>query len=122
MDSKSTDEQPVTALTITPSAAEKVAELIAEEGDGQQNLVLRIYVQGGGCAGFQYGFAFEEAVQENDTEIVTEYIKVVIDPVSLPYLNGAEIDYIKDLDDVARLIVRNPNARKSCGCGSSFSL
>ncbi|QIK38623.1 iron-sulfur cluster insertion protein ErpA [Caldichromatium japonicum] len=105
-------------LVFTSSAAAKVAELIQEEG--HPGLMLRIYIQGGGCSGFQYGFTFEEAVQEDDTTVETDGIKLLIDPLSLPYLVGAEIDYTEGLQG-AQFVIRNPNATTTCGCGSSFS-
>lgn len=105
-------------LVFTTSAASKVAELISEEGN--PGLMLRVYIQGGGCSGFQYGFTFDEEIQEGDTEIVTDGVKLVIDPTSLQYLTGAEIDYTEGLQG-AQFVIRNPNAATTCGCGSSFS-
>lgn len=105
-------------LIFTSAAAAKVAELIREEGN--PDLMLRIYIQGGGCSGFQYGFTFEEEIQEGDTEVETDGVKLLIDPLSLPYLVGAEIDYTEGLQG-AQFVIRNPNATTTCGCGSSFS-
>lgn len=105
-------------LNFTSSAASKVAQLIDEEGNAA--LMLRVYIQGGGCSGFQYGFTFDEEIQEGDTEIVTEGVKLVVDPMSLQYLMGAEIDYTEGLQG-AQFVIRNPNATTTCGCGSSFS-
>lgn len=106
-------------LVFTGAAASKVAHLIAEEGN--PDLMLRVYIQGGGCSGFQYGFTFDEAVQEGDTEVVTDGVKLLIDPMSMQYLMGAEIDYTEGLQG-AQFVIRNPNASTTCGCGSSFSV
>jgi iron-sulfur cluster insertion protein len=95
-----------------------VLELITEEGN--PGLQLRIYVSGGGCSGFQYGFAFEESAGDGDLVIEKDGVKLLIDPTSLQYLNGAEVDYQESLDG-SRFVIRNPNAKSSCGCGSSFS-
>jgi len=105
-------------LIFTSSAASKVAELIREEGN--PGLMLRVYIQGGGCSGFQYGFTFEEEAQEGDTEIVTDGVKLLVDPMSMQYLMGAEIDYTEGLQG-EQFVIRNPNATTTCGCGSSFS-
>jgi iron-sulfur cluster insertion protein len=105
-------------VLFSDSAAGKVSELIAEEGNPE--LKLRIYVSGGGCSGFQYGFAFEEAAGDDDLVIEKHGVRVLIDPVSLTYLSGAEVDYQDDLDG-SRFIIKNPNAKSTCGCGSSFS-
>jgi iron-sulfur cluster insertion protein len=109
---------PATPLVVTTAAARKVAELVADEGNPA--LKLRIYVTGGGCSGFQYGFAFEESDAADDTRIDAEGISVVVDPMSLQYLAGAEIDFEDGLEG-ARFVIRNPNATSTCGCGSSFS-
>jgi iron-sulfur cluster insertion protein len=106
------------ALVFTPAAARKVAELIAEEGN--PDLMLRIYVQGGGCSGFQYGFTFDETVNEGDEQVVTDGVTLLIDPMSIQYLMGAEVDYSEGLQG-AQFVIRNPNATTTCGCGSSFS-
>lgn len=111
-------ETPATPLVVTAAAAHKVAELVADEGNPA--LKLRIYVTGGGCSGFQYGFAFEEGGADDDTRIDAEGISVVVDPMSLQYLTGAEIDFEDGLEG-ARFVIRNPNATSTCGCGSSFS-
>ena len=105
-------------LLFTSAAAKKVSELIAEEGN--QELMLRIYVQGGGCSGFQYGFTFDETVNDGDEKIVTDGVTLRIDPMSLQYLMGAEVDYSEGLQG-AQFVIRNPNASTTCGCGSSFS-
>jgi len=106
-------------LVFTTAAAAKVASLIEDEGN--PSLMLRVYIQGGGCSGFQYGFTFDEALQEGDTEVVTEGVKLLIDPMSMQYLTGAEIDYTEGLQG-AQFVIRNPNASTTCGCGSSFSV
>jgi len=106
-------------LVFTKNAAKKVAELIAEEGN--PNLMLRIYVQGGGCSGFQYGFTFDEEVAEGDEKISTDNVSLLIDPMSLQYLMGAEVDYTEGLQG-AQFVIRNPNASTTCGCGSSFAV
>lgn len=105
-------------LEITSAAATKVAELIKDEGN--PNLMLRVYIQGGGCSGFQYGFTFEEKVEDGDTEVTREDVKFLVDPMSMQYLTGAEIDYTEGLQG-AQFVIRNPNATTTCGCGSSFS-
>lgn len=107
-------------LIVTTSAANKVFELIQEEGN--PSLKLRVYVTGGGCSGFQYGFSFDEAVNDDDAVVTANVhgVQVVVDPMSLQYLMGAEIDYQEDING-AQFIIRNPNAQTTCGCGSSFS-
>jgi iron-sulfur cluster insertion protein len=105
-------------LIFTDAAAAKVKGLIAEEGN--PSLLLRVYITGGGCSGFQYGFTFDEAVNEGDTEVEKNGVRLVVDPMSFQYLVGAEIDYKEDLEG-ARFVIRNPNATTTCGCGSSFS-
>ena len=107
------------ALIFTDSAAHKVGELIREEGNA--NLKLRVFVSGGGCSGFQYGFTFDENEEEGDTCVVTQGVRLVVDPMSFQYLAGAEIDYTEGLEG-AQFVIRNPNARTTCGCGSSFSV
>lgn len=114
----STDTLADTPLLFTASAAAKVAELIAEEQNPA--LMLRVYIQGGGCSGFQYGFTFDEEIQDGDTEIVTDGVKLLIDPMSMQYLSGAEIDFTEGLHG-AQFVIRNPNATTTCGCGSSFA-
>lgn len=105
-------------IVFTDSAASKVGELIAEEGN--EALMLRVYVQGGGCSGFQYGFTFDETANEDDTQVEKNGVRVLIDSMSIQYLNGAEIDYREDASG-AQFVIRNPNATTTCGCGSSFS-
>ncbi|HMQ72477.1 MAG TPA: iron-sulfur cluster insertion protein ErpA [Rubrivivax sp.] len=111
------DEMPA-PLIFTDSAAGKVAELVAEEGNPE--LKLRVFVQGGGCSGFQYGFTFDEVVNEDDTQMSKNGVTLLIDAMSLQYLMGAEIDYKEDLQG-AQFVIRNPNATTTCGCGSSFT-
>lgn len=106
-------------IRISESVVEKVGEMIAEEGD--PNLALRIFVTGGGCSGFQYGFAFDDEKKDDDIRVERGAITVVVDAMSLQYLMGAEIDYEDKLEG-ARFVIRNPNAASSCGCGSSFSV
>ena len=106
------------ALLFTDAAALKVAELIREEANPA--LKLRVYVQGGGCSGFQYGFTFDEALEEGDMAVEKHGVTLVIDPMSFQYLLGAEIDYREGLEG-AQFVIRNPNAKSTCGCGSSFS-
>ena len=108
-----------TPLNFTDAAARKVGELIEQEGNSA--LKLRVYIQGGGCSGFQYGFTFDEEIQDGDTEIENGGVTLLVDPLSVQYLTGAEIDYREDLSG-AQFIIRNPNATTTCGCGSSFSV
>jgi iron-sulfur cluster insertion protein len=107
------------AMTFTDSAAKKVKNLIEEEGN--QNLMLRVYITGGGCAGFSYGFTFDEQKKEGDTEIVNHGVTLLVDPMSIQYLMGSEVDYTEGLQG-SQFVVRNPNATSTCGCGSSFSI
>jgi iron-sulfur cluster insertion protein len=106
-------------LLFTDAAARKVSELIA--GEGNPNLMLRVFVQGGGCSGLQYGFEFDEQVQDGDTCVENQGVKLLIDPMSFQYLGGAEIDFRDNLDG-AQFVIRNPSAQTTCGCGSSFSV
>jgi iron-sulfur cluster insertion protein len=105
-------------LVFTDSAAGKVKELIEEEGNPA--LKLRVFVTGGGCSGFQYGFTFDEEVAEDDTAMEKNGVTLLIDPMSYQYLVGAEIDYSEGLEG-SQFVIRNPNAASTCGCGSSFS-
>lgn len=109
-------------INLTEKAAAKVWELIQEEGNS--NLKLRAYVTGGGCSGFQYGFTFDEAVQDDDTVVTRQVtggeVKLLVDSLSFQYLAGAEIDYKEDIEG-EQFIIRNPNAKTTCGCGSSFT-
>jgi iron-sulfur cluster insertion protein len=106
-------------VSLSDSAARRIAHLIAAEGDA--SLMLRLTVSGGGCSGFQYGFSFDNAVQTDDHLFERDGVKVVIDDASLDLLSGAEIDFVEDLVGAA-FQVKNPNAKSSCGCGSSFSI
>ncbi len=106
-------------LEFTSAAASKVRELI--EGGGNPALNLRVYIQGGGCSGFQYGFEFDEQRGEDDLAIVTDDVTLVVDPLSLQYLMGASVDYVESLHG-AQFTIRNPNAKSTCGCGSSFTV
>ncbi|NOY62644.1 MAG: iron-sulfur cluster insertion protein ErpA [Gammaproteobacteria bacterium] len=107
------------AIIFTDSAAAKVSGLIAEENNDA--LKLRVYISGGGCSGFQYGFTFDENIEEGDTTIEKGGVTLLVDPMSHQYLVGAEIDYTEGLEG-ARFVIRNPNAVTTCGCGSSFSV
>jgi len=106
-------------LVFTDSAASKVSQLIAEEAN--PNLKLRVFISGGGCSGFQYGFTFDENLEDGDTRVQNQGVELLVDPMSIQYLAGAEIDYKDDLEG-ARFVIRNPNAQTTCGCGSSFSV
>ena len=105
-------------LIFTDNAAGKVRQLIEEEGNPE--LKLRVFVNGGGCSGFQYGFTFDEMQNDDDTVMQKDGVTLLIDPMSYQYLMGAEIDYKEDLQG-AQFVIKNPNATKTCGCGSSFS-
>ena len=105
-------------LLFTDNAANKVKQLIEEEGNA--GLKLRVFVSGGGCSGFQYGFTFDETVNEDDTVLNKNGVQLLIDPMSFQYLVGAEIDYQEGLEG-AQFVIKNPNATSTCGCGSSFS-
>ncbi|WP_207478533.1 iron-sulfur cluster insertion protein ErpA [Arenibaculum pallidiluteum] len=107
------------AVALTESAARRVAALRAAEGDPA--LMLRITVSGGGCSGFQYGFGFDRAVNEDDAVFERDGVKLVVDEVSLDLLAGSEVDFVEDLMGAA-FQIRNPNATSSCGCGSSFAI
>lgn len=123
-------EMPLPTLVITDNAANKIGELMAEEENFQ--LKLRVFITGGGCSGFQYGFSFDETINKDDTVISKTILKpadadkdtinvqLLVDPMSLVYLIGAEIDYKSDLTG-EQFIIRNPNAKTTCGCGSSFA-
>ncbi|CAG0964593.1 Iron-sulfur cluster insertion protein ErpA [Rhodocyclaceae bacterium] len=105
-------------IVFTDNAANKVKELIQEEGNPE--LKLRVFVTGGGCSGFQYGFTFEESANEDDTAMEKNGVTLLIDPMSYQYLVGAEIDYTEGLQG-SQFVIKNPNAQSTCGCGSSFS-
>ncbi|MFC3814678.1 iron-sulfur cluster insertion protein ErpA [Lysobacter sp. GCM10012299] len=106
-------------LQFTSAAASKVRELIAEEGNAA--LKLRVYIQGGGCSGFQYGFEFDDQQGEDDLAVHTDGVTLLVDPLSLQYLMGAQVDYTESLHG-AQFVIRNPNAKTTCGCGSSFAV
>jgi len=105
-------------LVFTDAAANKVKDLIEEEKN--DSLKLRVFVSGGGCSGFQYGFTFDEKTQDGDTKIEKNGVTLLVDPMSFQYLSGAEIDYKEDLEG-SQFVIKNPNATTTCGCGSSFS-
>ncbi len=106
------------ALIFSDNAAGKVKQLIEEEGNPE--LKLRVFVTGGGCSGFQYGFTFDEVQNDDDSVMEKNGVKLLIDPMSYQYLSGAEIDYTEGLEG-AQFVIKNPNATSTCGCGSSFS-
>ena len=108
-----------TPINFTDNAVNKVKELIEEEGT--PDLKLRVFVSGGGCSGFQYGFTFEESINEDDTQVTKDSVTLLIDPMSFQYLTGAEIDY-QDNVQGSQFVIKNPNAETTCGCGSSFSV
>ncbi|MDZ7924799.1 MAG: iron-sulfur cluster insertion protein ErpA [Marinagarivorans sp.] len=108
-----------TPIQVTANALNKVRSLVEEEEN--PNLALRVYVTGGGCSGFQYGFSFEETLDDEDTLIEKDGVKVIVDAMSYPYLVGAKVDYKEGLQG-SRFTVENPNASSTCGCGSSFSI
>jgi iron-sulfur cluster insertion protein len=114
-----TDFEMPAALIFTDSAAAKVADLIADEGNPE--LKLRVFVQGGGCSGFSYGFTFDEIANDDDTTMQKNGVSLLIDAMSYQYLVGAEIDYKDDLQGAQFVIKNNPGATSTCGCGSSFS-
>ncbi|MFL2548850.1 MAG: iron-sulfur cluster insertion protein ErpA [Gammaproteobacteria bacterium] len=105
-------------LVFTEAAANKVKTLIEEEKN--DSLKLRVFVSGGGCSGFQYGFTFDENIQDGDTKVDKNGVTLLVDPMSFQYLSGAEIDYKEDLEG-SQFVIKNPNATTTCGCGSSFS-
>ena len=108
-----------TLVSLTPTAAAKVKELMAEEPEDA--LVLRVAIQGGGCSGFQYGLGFDSGAAEGDHELLLEGVRIVVDPFSAPYLQGATIDYLNGLQE-SGFKIDNPNAVSSCGCGHSFQV
>jgi len=112
-------EQGMPGLVLTDAAARKVQQLILEERNPQ--LKLRVYISGGGCSGFQYGFSFDEEQAEDDIAVVNDGVTLLVDPLSFQYLMGAEVDYTESLQG-AQFVIRNPNASTTCGCGSSFSI
>ncbi|NYT52694.1 MAG: iron-sulfur cluster insertion protein ErpA [Candidatus Vesicomyosocius endoextente] len=106
-------------IIFSDNAAKKVSTLIEEEQNN--NLYLRVYITGGGCSGFSYGFTFDEKRKEGDSGVTNNGVQLVVDPMSYQYLIGATVDYLEDLQG-ARFIIHNPNAKTTCGCGSSFSV
>ena len=118
MENVTTTIQDKEPLIFTDSAAEKVKKLIEEEKNPSLN--LRVFITGGGCSGFQYGFTFDEKIQDGDAEIAICGVKLLVDPMRIQYLRGAEIDYQEGLEG-AQFIIKNPNAKTTCGCGSSLS-
>ena len=120
------EEMPVIGSNATPApivftdaAARKVGELIKEEDN--PDLMLRVFISGGGCSGFQYGFTFDDEMEDGDSSVENHGVRLIVDPMSVQYLMGAEIDYKEDLEG-AQFVIRNPNATTTCGCGSSFSI
>jgi iron-sulfur cluster insertion protein len=120
------DDSPMTpraaeapSVAFTDAAAQKVRALLEEEEN--KNLKLRVFVTGGGCSGFQYGFTFDENQEEGDTRVDKGGVTLLVDPMSVQYLQGAEIDYKEDVQG-AQFVIRNPNAASTCGCGNSFSV
>lgn len=105
-------------LRISEAALERVRELIAEEGNPA--LKLRVFIEGGGCSGFQYGFSFDETPATDDFVLDRGGVELLVDPLSLQYLEGAEVDYVEELSG-AQFVIHNPNAKTTCGCGSSFT-
>ena len=106
-------------ITLSDRAAGKVKELVSEEEN--TDLKLRVFITGGGCSGFQYGFSFDEDAEEDDTRIERDGVTVLVDPLSFPYLAGSEVDYTEGLEG-SRFVVNNPNATTTCGCGASFAI
>ena len=106
-------------IVFTDAAARKVQELVL--GEGNPDLKLRVYISGGGCSGFQYGFSFDEEQAEDDIAVENDGVTLLVDPLSFQYLMGAEVDYAESLAG-AQFVIRNPNATTTCGCGSSFSV
>jgi iron-sulfur cluster insertion protein len=119
MENRPSYQQIDAPLAFTPAAATKVRTLISEEGN--EALKLRVYISGGGCSGFQYGFEFDEEQASDDVAVVTDGVTLLVDPLSLQYLMGAEVDYTESLTG-AQFVIRNPNAKTTCGCGSSFAV
>lgn len=114
-----TDPDSGAAMALSENAARKLRELRREEGNEQ--LMLRVYITGGGCAGFSYGFRFDETENADDTVVMRDDVKMVVDPLSIQYLAGGTVDYVEGLQG-ARFVIDNPNATSTCGCGSSFSV
>ena len=114
-----TPADPAAGIVLTEAAARKVMELILEEQN--PTLKLRVYITGGGCSGFQYGFTFDENTADDDVQVSRDGVTLLVDPLSYQYLTGAEVDYSESLQG-AQFVIRNPNATTTCGCGSSFSI
>ena len=108
-----------TSINLSPRAVQKVRDLVTEEENDE--LKLRVFITGGGCSGFQYGFTFDELTAEDDTAVETDGVTLLIDPMSFQYLVGSEVDYTEGLEG-SRFVINNPNATATCGCGSSFSI
>ena len=108
-----------TSINLSARAVQKVRDLVSEEENAE--LKLRVYITGGGCSGFQYGFSFDEAAAEDDTAIERDGVTLLVDPMSFQYLVGSEVDYTEGLEG-SRFVVNNPNATTTCGCGASFSI
>lgn len=108
-----------TPMVFTDAAADKVAELLQKEEN--PNMLLRVFIQGGGCSGFSYGFTFEESMEEGDVSVENKGVTLIADPMSVQYLMGAEVDYTESLQ-ACQFVIRNPNASATCGCGSSFTV
>ena len=111
-------QEPI-AVRLTDNAARKVKSLVSEEGNPE--LKLRVYVTGGGCSGFQYGFSFDEAINDDDTIVTHDGVQLLVDPLSIQYLTGSSVDYIEGLQG-SRFVVENPLATTTCGCGMSFAI
>ena len=120
MHEMATTEHELTIVSLTPGAAAKIKDLMAEEPEGEAS-VLRIAVQGGGCSGFQYALGFDRGAQEGDHEVELHGVTVVVDPFSAPYLRGAEIDFLETIQE-AGFKINNPNVTAACGCGHSFQV
>ena len=108
-----------TPVRLTASAARRVAQIVAAENNPA--LRLRVAVSGGGCSGFQYGFTLDDTVNDDDLRVEKDGVELLIDPVSLDFMRGSEVDYVEDLSG-ASFQIRNPNAKSSCGCGTSFAV
>ena len=119
IDIPSNNDNAMPGIAFTDAAARKVQELILEERN--PDLKLRVYISGGGCSGFQYGFSFDEEQADDDIAVVNDGVTLLVDPLSFQYLMGAEVDYSESLQG-AQFVIRNPNASTTCGCGSSFSV
>ncbi len=119
LDTQTNGDTGMPGIVFTSAAARKVQQLIMEEAN--PNLKLRVYISGGGCSGFQYGFSFDEERSDDDIAVVNDGVTLLIDPLSFQYLMGAEVDYSESLQG-AQFVIRNPNAATTCGCGSSFSI